>query len=191
MGTSVKSSLMQLWNLLCLNIFFTRRMMCLSIHDGFIVYDHRGIDFFSISEMLFPKMKFMLQLISSRPCFYMKSNNHNVGLVSVDCSLHTPFIALEDGQYKKRTDILANTHVEYNFSGTLPTTFIIPARKSQFIQEKNFKPCSSSLVCHCNEYKHCLQGIVHWKTILVPTIWSETNKKNQRISANRRLWCCW
>ena len=37
--------------------FFTRRMKMLSTPDGFIMYGKLGVDFFSTSELLYPKLK--------------------------------------------------------------------------------------------------------------------------------------
>ena len=76
--------------------FFTRRMKTLSRPDGFMLYVKLGVDFFSISELLYPKMKIRLRLIRARPNFYMISDNPNVSLGFVDCSLYTRRIALKD-----------------------------------------------------------------------------------------------
>ena len=67
--------------------FFTRRMKLLSRPDGFQLYGKLGIDFFSTSELLFPNMKIRLRLIRARLNFYMISDNPNVSLGNMDCSL--------------------------------------------------------------------------------------------------------
>ena len=67
--------------------FFTRRMKILSRPDGFIMYGKLRVDFFSTSELLYPIMKVRLQLIRTRPNFYMISDNHIASLGIVDCSL--------------------------------------------------------------------------------------------------------
>ena len=118
--------------------FFTRRMKLLSRPDGFMLYGKLGIDFFSTSELLYPNMKIRLRLIRARPNFYMFSDNPNVSLGIVDCSLYTRCIALKDNYHKKRIDMLAYAPVEYNYLETLTKTFIIPARQTQFIQENIF-----------------------------------------------------
>ena len=118
--------------------FFTRRMKLLSRPDGFMLYGKLGIDFFSTSELLYPNMKIRLRLIRARPNFYMISDNPNVSHGIVDCSLYTRRIALKDDYHKKRMDMLAYAPVEYNYLETLAKTFIIPARKNQFIQENIF-----------------------------------------------------
>ena len=118
--------------------FFTRRMKLLSRPDGFMLYGKLGVDFFSTSELLYPKMKVRLRLIRARPNFYMISDNPNVSLGIVDCSLYTRRIALKDDYHKKRMDMLAYTPVEFNYLETLAKAFIIPARQNQFFQENIF-----------------------------------------------------
>ena len=117
---------------------FTRRMKLLSRLDGFMLYGKLGIDFFSTSKLLSPNMKIRLRLIRARPNFYMISDNPNVSVGIVDCSLYTRRIALRDDYHKKRTDMLNYAPVEYKYLETLAKTFIIPARQKQFIQENIF-----------------------------------------------------
>ena len=83
-------------------------------------------------------MKIRLRLIRARPNFYMISDNPNVSLGIVDCSLYTHCIALKDDYHKKRMDMLAYAPAEYNYLETLAKTFIIPARQNQFIQKNIF-----------------------------------------------------
>ena len=117
--------------------FFTRKMKLLSRADGFMLYGKLGIDFFSTSELLYPNMKIRLRLIRARSNFYMVSDNPNVSLAIVDCSLYTRRIALKD-DYHKKMDMLAYAPVEYLYLETLAKTFIIPARQNQFIQKNIF-----------------------------------------------------
>ena len=81
--------------------FFTRRMTMLSRPDGFMLYGKFGVDFFSTSELLYQNMKIRLRLIRARPKFYMVSDNPNVSLGIVDCSVYTRRIALKDVYHKK------------------------------------------------------------------------------------------
>ena len=118
--------------------FFTKTMKMLSRPDGFILYGKLGVDFFSTSELLYPNMKNRLRLIRARPKFYIISDNSNVSLGIVDCSLYTPRIALKDDYHKKRMDMFAYTPVEFNYLETLAKIFIIPARQNKFIQENIF-----------------------------------------------------
>ena len=112
--------------------FFTRRMKMLSRPDGFMLYGKLGADFFSTSELLNPNMKKRLRLIRARPNFYMISDNPNVSLGTVDCSLYTRRIALKDDYHKKRMDMLAYTPVEFNYLETLAKTCIMPDKTSSF-----------------------------------------------------------
>ena len=118
--------------------FFTRKMKLIGRPDGSMLYGKLGIDFFSTSELLYPNMKIRLRLITARPNFYMISDNPNVSLRSVCCSLYTRRIALKDDYLKKRIEMLAYAPVEYNYLETLAKIFIIPARQSQFIQDNIF-----------------------------------------------------
>ena len=110
----------------------------LNRHDGFMLYGKLWFDFSSTSELLYPNMKVRLRLIRARTNFYMISDNPNVSLGIVGCSLYTRRIALKDDYHKKRMDMLAYTPVEFNYLETLAKTFIIPARQNQFIQENIF-----------------------------------------------------
>ena len=87
--------------------FFTRRMKMLSRPDGFMLYGKMGVDFFSTSDLLYPNLKIKLRLTRAKPNFYMISDNPNVSLGIVDCSLYTRRIALKDDYNKKRMDMLA------------------------------------------------------------------------------------
>ena len=83
-------------------------------------------------------MKIRLRLIRARPNFSKISDNPNVSLGIVDCSLHTRRIALKDDHHKKRMDMLAYTPVGFNYLETLAKTFIIPSKQNQFNQENIF-----------------------------------------------------
>ena len=103
-----------------------------------MLYGKLGVDFFSNSELFHPKTKIKLQLIRARSNFYMISDNPNVILEIVDSSLYTRRIALKDDDHKKPMDMLAHTPVDFNYLETFAKTFIIPARRNQFIQENIF-----------------------------------------------------
>ena len=66
----------------------------LSRPDGFMLYGKLSVDFFSTSDMLFPNMKIRLRLIRARPNVYMISDNPNVSLGIIGCSLYNRRIAL-------------------------------------------------------------------------------------------------
>ena len=118
--------------------FSTKKIKMLSRPDGFMLYGKLLVDCFSTSELLYPNMKVRLRLIRARPIFYMNSDNPNVSLRIVDCSLYTRRIALKDDYHKKRTDMLAYTPVQFNCLETLAKTFIIPSRQNYFIQKNIF-----------------------------------------------------
>ena len=111
-----------------------------------MLYGKLGTDFFSTSELLYPNMKIRLRLIRAGPNFYMISDNPNVFLGIVDCSLYSRRIAPKDDYQKMRMDMLVYAPVEYNCLETLAKTFIIPARQNQFIQDNIFNNAPIRLV---------------------------------------------
>ena len=118
--------------------FLTRRMKLYSRPDCFRLYGKLGIDFLTTSELLYPNVKVRIRLIRARPNFYMISENPNVSLGIVDCSLYTRRVMLKADYHKKRMSQLAYAPVEYNYMETLGKTFIILARQNQYIQENIF-----------------------------------------------------
>ena len=76
--------------------FFTRRMKLYSRPDGFMLYGRLGINFPTTSELLYPNIKVRIRLIRARPNFYMISENPNVNLGIVDCSLYTRRVMLKE-----------------------------------------------------------------------------------------------
>ena len=118
--------------------FFSRRMKMLLRSDGFALYGKLGVDFFTTSELLYPNLKVRIRLIRARPNFYMISDNPNVSLGFVYCTLYTRRIGLKEDYQMKRMDMLAYAPVEYNCMETLAKTFIIPSSQNQFIQENIF-----------------------------------------------------
>ena len=60
----------------------------------------------------------------------MISDNPNVSLGIIDCTLYTRRIALKDDYHKKRVDMLACTPVEFSYLETFEKTIIIPAKKT-------------------------------------------------------------
>ena len=115
-------------------------------------------------------MKIRLRLIRARPNFYMISDNRNVSLGIVDCSLYTRHIALRDGYHKKRMDMFAYTPVEFNHLETLAKTFIIPARQNQFIQENIFNNAPVHRIAIAMNTNSAFTGFCYRKTILVSAI---------------------
>ena len=75
-------------------------------------YGKLGDDFFSTSELLYTNVKIKLRIIRARPNFYMITDNPNVILGTVACSVYTRRIVLKDDYHNKRMDMLAYTPVE-------------------------------------------------------------------------------
>ena len=106
--------------------------------DGLLWYGKIGIHFLPILEILYPNMKVPIRLIRARPSFYMLSENPNINLVIVDCSLYTRRAMLKEDHHKKILVQLAYAPVEYNYMQTLAKTYIIPTRQNRIIQENLF-----------------------------------------------------
>ena len=117
---------------------FTRRMKMLSRPDGFMLYGKLGVNFFSTSELLYPNMKVRLRLIRARPNFYMISDNPNVSLGIVDCSLYTRPISLMEDYHKNEWACLLKLLWSSTILEILAKIFIIPARQNQFIHDNIF-----------------------------------------------------
>ena len=103
-----------------------------------MLYGKLGIDFLTTSEILYPNVKVRIRLVRARPNFYLISENPNVCLDIVDCSLYTRRVMLEEDYHKERMSQLAYAPVEHNYMETLAKTYIIPARQNQFNQENIF-----------------------------------------------------
>ena len=155
--------------------FSTRRMNMFSRPDGFMLYGKLGVDFFSTSELLYPNMKIRLRLIRARPNFYMISDNPNVSLGIVDCSLYTRRFALKDDYHRRPMDMLAYNPEEFNSLETLAVTFIIPATQYPFFQENIFNNAAVRRIAIAMNTNSAFTGSYTWKSILISTIWSQTN----------------
>ena len=64
--------------------FFTRRKKTLSRFDDFLLHSKLGVDFFSTSQMLYPKMENSVRLIRATTDIYMISDNTKISLGIVD-----------------------------------------------------------------------------------------------------------
>ena len=129
-------------------------------------------------------MKIRLRLIKARLSFHMISDNPNVSLGIVDCSLYIRRIALKDDYHKKRMDMLAYTPVEFNYLETLAKTFVIPARQNQFIQENYFNNAPVHRIAIAMNTNSAFTGS-HTEN----PFWYQ-QFDTQRRSANCRLGCC-
>ena len=104
----------------------------------------------------------------------MISDNPNVSLGIVDCSLYTRRIDLQDDYHKQRIDMLAYTPLEVNYLETHAKTFMVPARQNQFIQENFFNNAPVRRIAIAMN-TNCIPWILYWKSILVSTIWDQTS----------------
>ena len=116
--------------------FSTKRMKLNSRNDGFMLYGKLGINFLTALELLYPNLKVRIRLTRARPNFYMISENPNVSLSSVDCSLYTWRVMLKEDYHKKKMSQPAFAPVEYNCMEALAKTYLIPARQNPFNKEK-------------------------------------------------------
>ena len=89
----------------------------------------------------------------------MISDNHNVSLRIVDCSLYTRCIALKDDYHQKRMDMLGYIQVEFNYLETLAKTFIIPARENQFIRENIFNKAPVRRIAYAMNTNSAFTGL--------------------------------
>ena len=87
--------------------FFTRRVKLYSRPDRFMLYGKLGIDFLTSSELLYPNMKGRVRLNRVQPNFYMISENPDISLAIVDCSLYTRRVMLKEDYHKNRMSQLA------------------------------------------------------------------------------------
>ena len=67
--------------------FLTRRVKFICTPDGSVMYGKPGVDFFSTFETFSPKIKVRLRLFEAGSEIYMITDNPNVRLETVDCSL--------------------------------------------------------------------------------------------------------
>ena len=113
-GTTTKNIRIKLWKRLCPRIFSQGE--CKSSVDPtascFLV--NWVLTFFSTSELLYPNWRIRLRLLGLRLSSYVITDNPNVSLGIVFCSLYTRRIVLKDDYCKKRMDIIAYTPVEFN-----------------------------------------------------------------------------
>ena len=134
-GTNMKICCGEIMEAPLIKLFFTSRMKRLSRPDGSILYGKLGTDFSSTSESPHPKRKVRLWLIRARLILYIISDNPNLSLAFVDCSIYTDRMALRDDYHKNKIDMLEHTPVDSNYLENLAKTTINPARQNQFIQE--------------------------------------------------------
>ena len=127
---------------------FTDRANSLGTVITFSLYGRLAIDLFTCEKLLLPNTKVRIKLIRARPNFYMLSDNPNIRLKTVDCSLFNRRILVAEPNHQYLQWNLEREPAQYKYMETIARTSIIPSRQNQFIQEK----CSITSSC-CNEYK--------------------------------------
>ena len=152
------------------NPFFTGRMKVDSRPEGFMLYGKLGNDFRTKSDLLYPNMEVGIRLNRARPNFYTISENPDVSLGFVDCSLYTRRVMLKEDYHKKRMSQLPWAPVDYNYMVTLAKTFIIPSRQNQFVHEKYIQQRTYTSNSPCNEFKLCLYWLLCREPVLVSTV---------------------
>ena len=118
--------------------FFIRGVKLYSRLHGFMFYCNLRVEFLRTLELLFPTMKVRIRKSRARPNFYMTSENPNVSLGIVNCSLYTGHVMLKENFHSRRMSQLTYAPVEYIYMEILTNTFIIPARQNQINQENLF-----------------------------------------------------
>ena len=109
--------------------FFSWRMKRISRPNGFMLCGKLGVDLLSNSEWLYSNMNIRLRLIRAGPAFYMISENPNVSLGIVHCSIYTRRIDLKHDYHKKQIYMLTYTPVEF-------TTLKLLQSRSSFQPDK-------------------------------------------------------
>ena len=118
---------------------FTDRATSLGSGITFSLYGRLAIDLLTCEKLILPKTKVRIKLIRARPNFYMLSDNPNVSLKIVDCSLFTKRILVAEPNHQHLQCNLEREPAHYNYMETIARTFIIPSRQNQFIQENVFR----------------------------------------------------
>ena len=154
-----------------------------------MLFGKLGVGFSSTAELLYPKMKFRLRLIRTRPSFYMIGDNPNVSVGLVDCSPYTRHIALKD-DYHKETCLhtILWSSITWGLQQwflTLPldetsSSMKIFLTKLQFVQL-----LLQGMQIKC---KLSIHSIAPWKSSLVLSLWSQSNEKTQKWSTKWRFW---
>ena len=105
-------------------------------------------------------MKLRLRLIRARPNFYMISDNPNVSLGTVDCSIYTRRFSPKDDDQMKRMDKLAYSPVQFNYFETLARTFINPARQNKFMIENILNNASARRIAVAKKMNSAFTGLL-------------------------------
>ena len=116
---------------------FTDRANSLGTGISFSLYGRLANDLFTCEKSLLPNTKVQIKLIRARPNFKMLSENPNVNLKTVDCSLfiRRSLVAEPNHQYLQWN--LKREPAQNNNLETIARTFIIPCRKTNSYKKIN------------------------------------------------------
>ena len=79
---------------------FTDRANSSGIGISFSLYERLAIDLFTCKKLMLPNTKVRIKLIRARPNFYVLSDNPNISLKIVDCSLFTRKILIAEPNHQ-------------------------------------------------------------------------------------------
>ena len=140
---------------------FTERANSLGSRIIFSLYGRPAIDLFTCEKLLLPKTKVRIKLNRARPNLYMLSDNPNVSLKIVDCSLFTRRILVAEPSHQYLQWNLEREPAHYNFMETLARTFFIPTRQNQFIQEIVFNNAPIKMIAVAMNTNSAVAGSFH------------------------------
>ena len=118
----------------------------------------------------FPNMKIRQQLDGTRPIFMMFSDNPNVILGIVDCSLYTLRIAHKNDYHKRKKghSCMYSCAIQL-FVDSKSFLSFLPDKTSSSKKTSNNAPIRRIAIAMT---KLCFQWIIHGKSFPVSTIWS-------------------
>ena len=91
----------------------------------------------------------------------MLSDNPNVSLKTVDCSLFTRRVLVAEPNHKYLQFNLEREPAQHNYMETIARTFIISSRQNQIIQEINFKNASIGILAVAMKANSAVAGCFH------------------------------
>ena len=148
----------------------------------FSLYWRLAIDLFTCEKLLLPKTKVRIELIRARPNFYMLSDNPNVSLKIVDCSLFPRRILVAEPNHQYLQWNLEREPAHYKYMETIARTFIIPSRQNQFIQENVFNNAPIRRIAVAMNTNLAVAGSFNKK----PSNYQQFNLRELRINRGER-----
>ena len=140
---------------------FTDRANSLGSGIIFSLYGRIAIDLFTCEILLLPITKFRIKLNRARPNFYMLSDNPNVNLKIVDCSLFTRRILVAEPNHQYLQWNLERETAHSDYMETLARTCINPSHQNQFIQENVFNNAPIRRIAVAMNTKSAVVGSFH------------------------------